>query len=73
MNGWRGRQIVRQMELRGEINNVSGGGGGEEKKEKGGKIIIREKGEKKRGLRVWESEMDKQKEKQGETDEQIWR
>ena len=34
MNGWKGRQTVRQMELQGEINNASGGVS-EEKKEKG--------------------------------------
>lgn len=71
MNGWRGRQIVRQTELQGEINNVSGGGG-EEKQKREENYNKKRRGGGKRGLRVWESEMDKQKEKQGEMDEQIW-
>lgn len=47
MNGWKGRQIVRQMELRGEINNVSEGVSGCEKRKRGHIIIKRENREEK--------------------------
>lgn len=48
MNGWKGRQTVRQMELRGEINNASGGVSEEEKEKEREIIIKREKGKEKR-------------------------
>lgn len=59
MNGWKGRQIVRQMELRGEINNVSEGVSGCEKRKRG-HIIIKRGNREERAWSAQGRETDKQ-------------